>query len=531
MGILHLMRLVVPWLGSACIVLALVNPAAAAGPIDPATTDSIREYVRGVLDELGVPGAVVVIVNAEGVVFTENYGTADESGRLLTPQTPFRIASLSKQLTGLAVMQLVQSGDLELDTRISDYLPWWGADGSPVAELTVRHLVTHTAGWSERDGSLPLTGTDAGEGAMERNARRLEQTPLQYPIGEFHYLNSTYDLLGFLVAEVSGLTFEDYLRRHVVEPLEMTHTYFSLAEAQANGLAQGHYPFFGVTIPYDFPFSRAGLPSASIIASAEDLGNVLVAHLNDGEFSGEAVLSADAMAELHRPLVETGPGAGYGWGWNSYPLYDAGTTTSDDIPRYQAPVILEHGGSMPTYASDMVLMPEAGYGIVVLMNLNDTVAPSRFYQMHLGIALILSGEPPPPLAAYDDPLRTYARLIAIGVPLLQLAGMLVSSRRLRRWRQSPPPERHSRRWELRHLILPLTVDFGVPVTLWWLYFSNAQLLPVDFLRVAPLSPDLTLSLTVIAVLGVGWGLLRTWLTLRVIRAPIALMPAPDLAKV
>ena len=228
--------------------------------MDAETADSIREYVRGVLDELDVPGAAVVIVDADGVVFAEGYGMADDSGRQVTPQTPFRIASLSKQLTGLAVMQLVQSGELALDARISDYLPWWGADGSPVAELTIRHLLAHTAGWSERDGSLPLTGTDTDDGAMERNARRLEQTPLQYPIGEFHYMNATYDLLGYLVGEVSGLTFEEYLRTRVLDPLEMTHTYSSLADAQANGMAQGHYPFFGVTIPYDFPFSRAAPP-------------------------------------------------------------------------------------------------------------------------------------------------------------------------------------------------------------------------------------------------------------------------------
>jgi CubicO group peptidase (beta-lactamase class C family) len=460
----------------------------------------------------------VVVVDADGVVFAEGYGIADDSGRQVTLQTPFRIASLSKQLTGLAVMQLVQNGELALDARISDYLPWWGAEGSPVAELTIRHLLSHTAGWGERDGSLPLTGTDGDDGAMERNARRLEQTPLQYPIGEFHYINATYDLLGYLVAEISGMTFEDYVRTEVVEPLEMSHTYFSLAEAQANGMAQGHYPFFGVPVSYDFPFSRAALPSASVIASAEDLGHVLMAHLNEGEFDGHTVLTTEAMSELHRPLVETWPGAGYGWGWYSYPLYDAGTMTTEEVPHFLAPVILEHGGSVATHASDMVLMPEAGYGIVVLMNLNDQAAPSRFYQMHLGIALILSGEQAPDLVNYDEPLRVYGRLIAIGVPLLQLAGVFVSSRRLRRWQQSPPPERHGYSWRLRHLVLPLIVDIGVPVAVWWLYFSTAQLLPVDYLRVAPFSPDLALALAAIAVLGFGWGAVRTWLTVRVIYA-------------
>jgi CubicO group peptidase (beta-lactamase class C family) len=504
------------------LLLAAASPAAAGEPLDPQVANAIRDYVEGILADLDVPGAAVVVVDADGPVFAEGYGKADDSGRAATPQTPFRIASLSKQLTGLAVMQLVESGDLSLEATVHDYLPWFGADGSDTARITVRDLLAHGSGWSERDGTLPVTTTDTDAGAMERNVRRLADTPLVNPIGEFHYMNATYDVLGYLVAVVSGMSFEEYLQSHVLEPLGMTHTYLSQAAARTGGVAQGHYPFFGLLIPYEIPYYRAAMPSASIVASAEDLGHVLLAHLNEGRYEGQAVVSPNAMAELHRPLVHPFDDArGYGWGWWSYPLYGVGERTPGDVPRYEAPIILEHGGSLPTFASDMVIMPEAGYGIVVVMNRNDELAPSRFYQMHLGIATILSGKPAPELAAYDEPIRAYGRIIAVGIPLLQLGGVVLAMGRLRRWRRDPPAARTTRRWQLGHLVAPLVVDLGVPFFLWYLFFTTATLEPIDFFRVFPHTPDAALALLAMVLLGVGWGVVRTWLTLRIVRAPSA----------
>jgi CubicO group peptidase (beta-lactamase class C family) len=493
------------------------SPASAEGPLDPSLSEQIHDYVIGVLDDLNVPGASVVIVDVDGPVFAEGFGTAVDSGRPATPQTPFRIASISKQLTGIAAMQLVQAGDLSLSATVRDYLPWFGAEGSPTARITVRDLLAHTTGWGERDGSLAVTGTDADDGAMERNARRLADTPLTYPIGEFHYINGSYDVLGYLIGEVSGTSFEVYLQEHVLDPLQMSNTHLSQASARAGGVALGHLPFFGIQIGYEIPYSRASMPSASVAASAEDLGHVLIAHLNGGAYEGQTILSPDAVAELHEPLVETFPGHGYGWGWWSYPFYDAGSRTEGGAPRYEAPIVLEHGGSLATFASEMVLMPEAGYGIVMLMNANDEVAPSRFYQAHLGIANLLLGNPAAGLTSYDEPVRAFGRPIAAGVPLLQLVGIGIALRRLRRWRRNPPAGAGSSRWRLRHLGLPLVVDLGVPMVLWGLFFTTSQLAPVDFLRVLPYSPDVGLALLVVAVLGLGWGLVRTALTLRVVR--------------
>jgi CubicO group peptidase (beta-lactamase class C family) len=500
---------------AAFVLASVLAPSVrAAEPLDADTAQAIRDYVAGALDELAVPGAAVVVVRQDGTAFAEGFGAADDGGRPVTPQTPFHIASVSKQLTGLAIAQLIDGGSLSLDGTVHQYVPWFGVDGSDTARITVRDLLAHTSGWTERDGLANRTDQSADDQALERNVRRLAETPPSHPIGEFQYSNANYDVLGYLVAVASGTTYEDYMREHVLAPLQMTHTHLSDAEARADGVAQGHYPFLGVPISWDIAFVRGSVPSAYVAASAEDLGHVLVAHLDQGRFGDASVLSPQAMADLERPLVEPSLGYGYGWGWWTFPLYDAGALRTDvDPPTYDAPVVLEHDGSHNTYGAAILLLRDAGYGVVVLMNLNDEAAPSRFYQVQYGIADILLGVDPPPLTQYDDLLGQYGKQLLAVTALLQLIGVAWALRQLRRWRRDPPPDSGRLAWLLRNVVLPLAVDVGVTIAAWWLVLARAELGPTEIGVILQLGPDVGLALVLIALLGIGWGIVRTALTL------------------
>jgi hypothetical protein len=169
-------------------------------------------------------------------------------------------------------------------------------------------------------------------------------------------------------------------------------------------------------------------------------------------------------------------------------------------------------------------MPEAGLGLVVLANLNDEAAPSRFYQAHIGIASILSGLEPPTLSSYDDPLRQYGKLLMLSTVLLQLVGVAVAVRRLNRWRRAPPAELREL-GRVQHVMLPAALDVAVPVVWWALLIDAAQIYPVDYGRLLVLSPDIGIAIGAITLLGIGWGVVRTILTLRVLR-PDAAEAAP-----
>ena len=491
--------------------------------------DKIRTLITQHMDELHVPGMAVVVVTADGPVFAEGFGSADDSDRAVTPQTPFRIASVSKQLTGIAVRQLIEDGRLELEAAVTDYLPWFDDDVPALGKVTVRHLLSHTAGLTGDLDVEDLVNTSTDDGALERHVRDLARQDPAYALGEFNYNNANFNVLALLVATASEMTFEDYLQENVLTPLQMSHTHLTDAAARADGVAQGHYPFYGFVIPWEVPFSRGSMGSASVVASAEDLGHVLMAHLNQGRFGDTQVLSLDGMADIETPLVNPAPWDGYGWGWFSIPLYEAGAIRDvDGDPVYEAPVMLEHGGSFANFAAGMLVMPEAGYGVVALMNLNDELISSRYHQTHLGIAHILAGREAPALATYEDALSQNGKLIAAGVPLLQLAGVVFATWRFRRWRRQRP-DTSSTRWRLGNLVLPLVPDIGVPVYFWWLLLTIDH--TFDLGRTFTFSPDLGLTLVVMTALGFGWGIVRTILTLRLMRTsgPTETAQGSDLA--
>jgi CubicO group peptidase (beta-lactamase class C family) len=507
------------------LAMSLVVPSASAvakGPLDQATADKIRAFASSAFDELGIPGAAVVVVDADGVVYEQGFGTTDDAGTPVTPTTPFPLASLSKQLTAIAVMQLIESGDLALDATVHSYLPWFGAGGSDTAEITIKDLLAHTSGFSEGAGLVNRSDERPDDDALERNIRRLAETPLSHPIGQFEYSNANYDALGYVVAVASETSYENYMAERVFAPLGMVDTFTSDADARADGLAQGHYPYFGFPIKFPVGFVRNSVPSAYIASSAEDLGRVLMAHLNDGAVGDAHVLSAKGMQGLRQPLTQLDPWAGYGWGWNSYPLWDAGHLVEAPTgSTFEAPIMLEHSGSHSTYATGMVLLPEAGYGVVVLMNRNDEAAPSRFYQIHTGIAAILLRRDAPALVNYDDPLGLYGRhLLGIGV-LLMAVGVWWALRRLRHWRREPGSRPHGRWGLVRHLVLPLALDLGLTVLAWWLVLDRADLGVGEYPAILHQAPDIGLAIGLIAVLGLGWGLVRTGLTLAVVRRRVA----------
>jgi CubicO group peptidase (beta-lactamase class C family) len=502
---------------STLLVWVVGFPVAASAALSSESADAVRSFVRDARNELGAPGIAVVIVDKEGIEFAEGFGRARDDGTPITPQTPFQVASLSKQLTAIAVMQLTESGDLDLDATVHSYASWFGADGSETSKITVRDLLAHTSGWSSEQGLTNRLDEGNDAEAIERNARRLAAERLAHPIGTFEYSNANYDVLGHLVAVVSGRSYESYMAEHVLAPLRMTHTHLTDAAAEADGLAHGYYPFFGVPIAWDIPYARSSLPSSFIDASAEDLGHVLIAHLNDGAYQGTQILSADAMARLRQPLSHPDPWNGYGWGWWSLPLWNAGELKDAlGVSRYEVPVVLEHTGGHATFASGMMLLPERGLGVVMLMNMNDEIASSRFYQVHTGIAEVLLGRDAPAIAYTEDVLGQYGRFIAVGWVLALILLVAWSVRQYLRWIRDPSSAPRGARAIGRRVVLPLLVSVALVAGFWALATTRGEITIPVVARIIRLWPDLGLILVLVNLIGAGWVLIGSIWAIRLL---------------
>ncbi|RPI28385.1 MAG: class A beta-lactamase-related serine hydrolase, partial [Chloroflexota bacterium] len=285
---------------------------------------ALDAYIETQMRRLNIPGASLAVVEGDQIVHLRGFGRARPGGEAPTPQTPFFIGSLTKSFTALAIMQLVEKGQVALDDPVQHYLPWFRlADPQASAQITVRHLLNQTSGLPVLPGMASLANFDNRSGALERQVRALSGLVLKRPVGsKFEYSNLNYNVLGLIVEAASGESYADYVQSHIFNPLEMHHSYISKAAAEQNGLAAGYRLWFGFPIPvHNLPVPGGSLPAGQLISSAEDMAHYLIAQLNEGRYHGRQVLSGAAIEQMHQPAAEInemGLALGsYGMGWIS----------------------------------------------------------------------------------------------------------------------------------------------------------------------------------------------------------------------
>jgi CubicO group peptidase (beta-lactamase class C family) len=411
-----------PWLrvGSLLFLLATGLPRDADSCDPHCDWATVDRYVGAEMEARNVPGAALAVVEGSRIVYQKGYGVADHTGRPVTPQTPFVLGSLSKSFTAVAVMQLVERRVLDLDAPVQRYLPWFSvADKDASRTITIRNLLNQTSGLPERAGIDGLADGDTSDGALERHVRQLARVRPTSALGTFQYCNCNYDTLGLLVQVVSGQRYEEYVQRHVFEPLRMAHSFTSREAARESGMATGHRLWFGLPVAApEVPFARGMLPSGYLISSAEDMAHFLSAHVEGGRYGDRTLLSPASVAELHRPAATPGfrdkrTYAGYAMGW--FTGEKAGAT------------VLHHGGSTPSFMAEMVLVPEKRLALVVLTN---AFTANRLAE---GVLAVLVGREPAPTES-----RPPIGAEWLWLPLAQLLALVVSLALLRRWRSRPP---------------------------------------------------------------------------------------------
>jgi len=470
---------------------------------DSAAYDAIDAYVEQQRRRLNIPGVSLAIVESDQIVHLRGFGQARTGGKAPSPQTPFSIGSLTKSFTALAVMQLVEAGQIELDDPVQRYLPWFRvADQAASAHITVRHLLNQTSGLPTSSGEIPLADFDDSAGATERQARALSSLMLTRPVGAaFEYSNMNYNLLGLIIESASGEAYADYVQEHILTPLDMRHTYTSQALAKQNGLAVGHQYWFAIPFAApNMPIPHGSLPGGGLISSSEDMARYLIAHLNGGCCGDVQILSQAGIDELHRGIADfraMGLALGqYGMGWF--------------VDKIGQTKIAWHGGTLPDFGAYMALLPGQEKGIVLLFNACQHWMTPVLAEFGAGVAALLAGEPPA-LSPFADliPWMLRGQLL---IPALQIASVATTLRRLRRWRQDP--ERRpsgGRQWGL-HILLPLIPNLLVAFTLIPMLGKRRGYLKLYM-------PDYAWLARVCGNFALVWSFLRTGLVLGALRKP------------
>ena len=406
--------------------VAVVGGASAArGAPDSGTVDAIERHVAAGLEANRVPGGALAIVDGDGGVSLSGFGVTGRGGDEVTPDTPFVIGSVSKSMTALAVLQLVQDGAVGMDDPLADHLDWFQLEPAAWSqEVTIRRLLEQTSGLPALAGA-PAT-TWLRDLPIEETARHVAGTELvREPGTAWEYSNANYVLLGALIEGATGLTYAEHLDQRLFTPLGMTRTTARLDEARELGLYRGHRYVLGRPVAH-LAFSEGLVPAGLVVSTPRDLSRYLRALLQGGQLDGERVLSAAGVDALFAPATTATfgpwakqPAAGYGFGW-----FVGGT------PFGPTPAVF-HPGATPDFGATAALVPVSSRGLVLLVNVGPRVAipgaAGDIDRIGAGAVSLLTGSEPAVAGTVVDAYRVVTPVLMV----VLLAAIVLASWRPR----------------------------------------------------------------------------------------------------
>ncbi len=333
------------------------------------TLNLIAAFVDSMRRVWEVPGVAMAIVKNDRILLAKGFGYRDVAKQQpVTENTLFAIGSCTKAFTTMAIAMLVEEGVVDWDKPVRTYLPDFTLKDPFASErMTPRDLVTHRSGLPRHD-MLWYGATFTRRQLFER-LQYLE--PSKDFRAAFQYQNLMYMTAGYLVGRVTGSTWESFVRKRILDPLDMRSSNFSVTEMQKAGDFALPYRKKDERVEH-IPFRNIDAmgPAGSINAPVKEMANWIMLHLNRGVFRGRRLVSENAIREMHTPQMVTDTpqrypevsAATYGLGWF--------------IQTYRGHKRVYHGGAIDGFTALVSLLPHDGLGMVVLANLSGTPLPN-----------------------------------------------------------------------------------------------------------------------------------------------------------
>ena len=333
------------------------------------TLDNADSYVKRICEIENVPGMSIAVLD-NGKDYYINVGYADKNEKVeMTSEIRCELGSTTKAFTALGILLLEQDGKLDREDSVKKYLPWFQPtyDGKEVT-VTIEHLLCHTSGipvWTI--ANLPI-GTVNDEDMLENTIKGISSVKLGSAPGTKHnYATINYDVLALIIETVSGMTYEEYIKKQVLEPLGMSNSYFRVDDSKMEQSAQGYrYAFLGVK-KYDAPTFYGNTAAGYLVSNTEDLTIWMKAQMGVPETDMTERLQ-HAIAESHSYPIENGQH--YFAGWNLYDAY------------------INHGGNNPNFSSQVIIGRTNKKAVFALANICGSAATKAAY----GIYRMMQGE-------------------------------------------------------------------------------------------------------------------------------------------
>lgn len=343
---------------------------------------NVDRYILDSMHQSKTSVLTLTIIQEENIIYQKIYQTGNFDYKV-DIDTPFYIGSISKSFTALAIKQLSNSGMIDIDERVSVYLPWFDLKDDRGNEIKVRDLIRHRSGLSTLDGNMAYT-YDSNYSIEELSQVIPRTVHIDSLIGNINsYSNLNYIVLGAIIEKVTGQSYVEYIQKNIYSPIDMTHTYYDYEESKKNGLVPSYRVVNGIRIAVNVPHPTAHVPAGYQMSSTHDMTNYMMMFLHEGVF-------------------------------NSQSLFDSNTLSSDSVtydPYWQELEIADeyfgHSGATFSATSQMIINQRNKMGILILTNSRDvsSTKPIDAALISEGVITILRG------ISYKNPVPDFNWII------------------------------------------------------------------------------------------------------------------------
>ncbi len=345
------------------IFLCLAVSSSIAQPV----ADRLDPLLTRIVQEQHIPGLAIGVVQEGKLVYARGFGVMEigRPDRPVTTQTLFHMASITKPFVATSVMQLWEQGVVDLDAPVKKYVPYFQLRDPRAAAITVRQMLTHTSGMPDVD-DYGWNKPEYDDGALERYVRSLSNRKLLSDPGtKFAYSNMAYEVLGDLVAKVSGQSVENYIDAHILKPLEMNSSTLLFPKSSPDKLASGHTKGTpqSTKVVKHYPYNRAHTPSSNLHSNVDDMARWAIANLNRGELDGHRILRDSTYDVMWKPYEKRGENAAVGISWF--------------LTELNGEKAVMHNGGDDGFVTRLVLFPGRRSALIYMLNC-DVCNPRAF---------------------------------------------------------------------------------------------------------------------------------------------------------
>jgi len=361
-----------------CLILFISVPSLTAAQSALASDENLVKSIDETLTQTykpNEPGASVIVVKDGKLVFRKGYGMANlELGVPVEPDMVFRLGSVTKQFTAVAILMLAEQGKLSLDDDITKFLPDYPAK---TQRITVERLLTHTSGIKSYTSLPEWLAMWRKDTELNELIGLFKDKPADFAPGErWSYNNSAYVLLGAIIEKASGQSYQDFIEKNIFQRLGMTHSFYDdtarVIPRRVNGYSKSkdgynNAPYLSMTQPH---------AAGALVSSVDDLA------LWDAALYTDKLVKQETLKRAWTPAkLASGKLTHYGFGWA--------------LNSYQGHTMIEHGGGINGFSTYALRMPDDRVFVAVLTN-KDSGGPGPG-RVVLKIAALAVGKP------YKDP--------------------------------------------------------------------------------------------------------------------------------